>query len=68
MTIQGLYSGAGNTKLGSGVGVVNRMPVNTCPGASEACMEFCYALKGFFPFHYDKYKQEIKLPEKLRSI
>jgi hypothetical protein len=37
----------GNSKVGHGPGVYtySRLPVATCPGATDWCKEFCYALR-----------------------
>ena len=38
----------GNTKLGSRIWAWNLPVVKTCPGASAACLELCYARRGRF--------------------
>jgi hypothetical protein len=37
--------GRGNSKLGSGIYTYSKLPVTTCPGASEECLAVCYARK-----------------------
>lgn len=37
--------GRGNSKLGSGIYTYSKLPVTTCPGASEECLAICYARK-----------------------
>ena len=65
-SFRGIYHSHGNKKLGPGIGVVNRMPGETCPGESEACRKFCYAKKGFYPTKFGRYRAEtITLPDKL---
>ena len=54
--MQGTYIKTGNSKLGRSVGTINRMPEETCPGASEWCEQFCYAQKGRFPMVYKLYR------------
>ena len=43
----GTYGHNGNDKVGKGVSIVNREAGETCPGASDFCVE-CYAKKGNF--------------------
>ena len=61
-----IYYGNGNNKLGKGIGMVNRMSGETCPGESDACRLFCYAKKGFYPTKFARYRAEtITLPDTL---
>ena len=65
----GFYSGRGNRKLGFSVGVINRLPGLTCPGASEWCARECYAKRGLTVWHHPKYATRwIELPDTLPSI
>lgn len=65
----GLYNSNGNTKLGKGVGVVNRLPGATCPGASAWCARACYAKRGQTRMQHPLYTTRyIELPNKLPAI
>jgi hypothetical protein len=41
--MQGFFTAKGNAKLGPRLGAVNRMAIDTCPGASDWCKSVCYA-------------------------
>ena len=65
----GLYSGTGNAKLGHRVGVVNRLPGATCPGASEWCARECYAKRGQTRMKHPLYATRyIELPASLPAL
>lgn len=66
--MQGKYAPRGNRKLGRNVAAINRLPGETCPGASEWCKRECYAKKGTFHFAYPHYLGEIKIPDKMPAI
>ena len=65
----GIYTGRGNTKLGRPVGIINRLPGATCPGASEWCARACYAKRGQTRMQHPLYATRyIELPDLLPTI
>ena len=66
----GTYGHNGNDKVGKHVSIINREAGETCPGASDFCVE-CYAKKGNFKRFNLQSKfaaGTINLPSKLREL
>lgn len=65
MKPDGKFTVGTNTKLGSKVGSLNKVPVETCPGSTPWCEDQCYARKGNFNMWMDEYGSQIDMPEEL---
>jgi len=57
-----------NTKLGPGVGSLNRPRKITCPGRSRWCQEKCYGRKGTFRLQSSKYNSPLKMPRAIPML
>ncbi len=68
MRPSGKFTISTNSKLGEGVGSINRTPVVTCPGVSDWCKENCYGLKGLFKYWIDEYSSGMELPKVIPKL